>query len=119
MLCGAEKYRVYKDGTILKLKQTKTSKYTKRAEIKHQWRLVVPIIRGEYLAVTINGEPILVHRLVASMFVHNDDIDKKLHVHHKDEDPTNNDADNLQWVTPKEHMGIHMLLRQKTKLGAL
>ena len=43
----------------------------------------------------------LVHRLVAIAFVHNPKPDEYNVVNHKDEDPSNNKADNLEWCTQK------------------
>ena len=55
----------------------------------------------------------LVHRLVAINFISNPQ--NKPHVHHKDDNKTNNSEDNLQWVTPKEH-GSLMSDASKEKL---
>lgn len=42
-----------------------------------------------------------IHRLVASHFI--DNPDKKLEVNHKDGDKTNNNVDNLEWVSSSEN----------------
>lgn len=46
-----------------------------------------------------------VHRLVAKAFVPN--TDNKPHIHHIGHNPQNNRADNLMWVTAKEHRALH------------
>ena len=43
-----------------------------------------------------------VHRLVAQLFLENNDPAKKF-VNHKDSDITNNNLSNLEWVTPKQN----------------
>nr|DAN76832.1 MAG TPA: homing endonuclease [Caudoviricetes sp.] len=45
----------------------------------------------------------LVHRLVANVFVDNDNPIEKTQANHLDENPKNNRADNLSWTTPKEN----------------
>lgn len=49
------------------------------------------------------GRGRLMHRVVALCWVPTEDTSK--HVHHVDGNKQNNRADNLVWVTPKEHMG--------------
>ena len=49
------------------------------------------------------GRQRLLHRMVAKCWVENYSGGK--HVHHKDKNPLNNCADNLEWVTPKQHNG--------------
>ena len=61
-----------------------------------------------------------VHRLVASVFVPNDDPAKKTHVHHLDCDPENNRASNLMWVTVLQHQTIHNRINAfKRKQGSI
>ena len=61
------------------------------------------VITDGYLQVTLykNGKQKLlqVHRLVAIMFIPNDDPVNKTVVHHIDHNVQNNHVDNLQWTT--------------------
>jgi len=74
---------------------TKTNKYLKPAYNK-----------GGYASVELfneNGSKrLLVHRLVAAAFVPNPNNYPQ--VNHKDENPSNNSADNLEWCTAKYNM---------------
>lgn len=46
----------------------------------------------------------LVHRLVATAFIENSDIENKTEINHIDENKKNNRADNLEWVTHKKNI---------------
>lgn len=60
---------------------------------------------GNYRSVVLSKEgkktTRLIHRLVAEAFIPNPD--DKPEIDHKDGDPTNNNANNLRWVTHKEN----------------
>ena len=45
----------------------------------------------------------LIHRLVATIFIENDDPINKTEVNHISEDKLNCKAENLEWVTPKQN----------------
>ena len=59
-----------------------------------------------YLYVNLNknnkAKHCTVHRLVAQAFIPNPD--NLPHVNHKDEDRTNNRADNLEWITNEDNL---------------
>lgn len=60
-----------------------------------------------YLQVCLyskRNERFSVHRLVATMFVENDDPINKTDVNHIDENPLNNVWTNLEWVTPSQNI---------------
>lgn len=56
--------------------------------------------------LVIDGEPVSFskHRLLAELFIENDDPENKKVVHHKDGYPQNNDLSNLEWVSQAENM---------------
>lgn len=83
-------------------------------------RLLTGYNRNGYLQVTIRQGDIgiarLVHRLVATAFIHNDDPVNRIYVDHIDTDPRNNCVSNLRWTTPKENMN-NELTRQNISAG--
>ena len=62
-----------------------------------------------YLRVTLalgdgKQKKFSLHRLVALMFVPNDDPENKIHVNHIDGNPLNCEAENLEWVSQSENV---------------
>lgn len=49
----------------------------------------------------------IVHRLVAEYFLETSRDIEKCHVHHKDRNTHNNSSENLEWLTPEEHLAEH------------
>lgn len=78
-----KKYGTYKKGYIFK--QNKTTK------------------KG-YKRVHIQGKGYMVHRLVAELFVYNDNPLIKTEVNHINFDRTDNRAENLEWVSHSENI---------------
>lgn len=78
----------------------------------HQWRLVKPSKdKDGYLFVSLwyKGHRIhkSIHQLVAECFLVNPAPTVKTQIHHIDFDIHNNRANNLIYVSPKEHKAIH------------
>ena len=70
-------------------------------------KIIKPKINKEgYLFVGLckdgKVKQVFIHRLVTLNFIPNNDIEK-VEVNHIDEDKTNNNVNNLEWVTPKEN----------------
>lgn len=65
-------------------------------------RIMSTQVANNYERVQILGKMIFIHRIVAQLFVPNDDVNK-IEVNHKDNNTLNNCADNLEWVTAKEN----------------
>lgn len=65
---------------------------------KHKKHL--SLVRDRYM-VSLNGKSYYVHIIVAEAFVVNLNPNKYFYVNHKDENPLNNKANNLEWCTQK------------------
>ena len=60
-----------------------------------------------YLEVKIHGKKMMIHQLVANAFCENLYTDQAVQVHHKDYNRENNNADNLEILSIKEHHKRH------------
>lgn len=112
-------YQVSNLGKVRSLDRTVTQKHTKGFMYDRvmKGRVLRPIENNKgYLSVTLSSpnkkyERPLIHRLVASHFLDNED--NKPQVNHIDTDKHNNAVSNLEWVTGRENydhamkMGIY------------
>jgi hypothetical protein len=94
-------YYINKKGEILK------SSYI--GETLKSFKMIATFINGAgYKCFSFcskgSDKRVYLHRVLASMFIHNSDPDKKEQVNHIDLNRSNNDLDNLEWVTPLENM---------------
>lgn len=70
----------------------------------------------------MKAKSILIHRLVASIFLTNDDKEHKTYVNHMDRNRQNNNKDNLEWITPKgnaQHAGSRKINQIDKETGKI
>ena len=65
-----------------------------------------------YKQITINRKQYLIHRIVAELFVDNDDPANKTRVNHINENKIDNRAENIEWVTASENK-LHSISSMK------
>lgn len=89
---GYEDYLIYPDGKVF---STKSNKFLK-PNITPQGYKSVELFNNN------GSKRLLIHRLVAQAFIPNPENFPQ--VNHKDENPSNNSMDNLEWCTAKYNM---------------
>ena len=76
--------------------------------VRYSDTLLQPNIHSDqlgYIYVCTKGETFKIHILVARAFIKNPyPPGTKVHVHHKDHNPSNNNMNNLEFLTPSEHV---------------
>ena len=60
-------------------------------------------MKNGYRRVKLNGKDYLVHRVVATQWIENDDIENKTQVDHVNHDRSDNRLNNLRWCTVSEN----------------
>lgn len=107
---GYESYLISSFGNVksLNYNKTKVEKYLKQEHCL-----------GGYLRVSLfnlmkKKKRFSVHRLVALNFIPNPD--NKPEVNHKDENPSNNHVDNLEWFTSRENIEYSFTKKSITKI---
>lgn len=99
-------YEVSSHGRVRSLgRMTRTNRFAAQ-RFRPGAELKLSLDRKGYLQCTLSHDgqsrTIRVHRLVALAFVPQSSADRG-HVNHRDYDRTNNRAENLEWVTPREN----------------
>ena len=96
-----ENYAVSNYGRVFNLRKKDFKKFSVNSFFNYGKRAVKS---RKYLSVQLHhkGKSChrVVHKLVAEAFIPNDDPEHKIYVDHIDNDPKNNMAVNLRWVSP-------------------
>lgn len=96
-----ENYAVSNYGRVFNLRKKDFKKFSVNSFFNYGKRAVKS---RKYLTVNLynKGKTYhrVVHKLVAEAFIMNDDPEHKIYVDHIDNDPKNNMAVNLRWVSP-------------------
>lgn len=96
-----ENYAVSNYGRVFNLRKKDFKKFSVNSFFNYSKRTVKS---RKYLSVNLyhKGKTChrVVHKLVAEAFIQNDDPEHKIYVDHIDNDPKNNMAINLRWVSP-------------------
>ncbi len=108
-------YKISDSGRVKSIFRIVYDKNGKKKTISE--KILIPVINNYYqVFLSINSKPkrFYIHYLVAKIFIKKQD--GKNHVNHKDGNKLNNNASNLEWVTPKENI-IHAHLIGIHKVG--
>lgn len=115
------RYAAAECGAILKIHHN----YGGNVKGGKQWATpLIPLNAGlkqnPYYAIRLfdkfgDGRTVNIHKLIATLFVENDDPLNKTQVNHRDMNPKNNAADNLEWCTRAYNMKYSPVFRALKK----
>lgn len=94
---GFPDYCITKDGDVYSLKVNRFLRPAKNGYNSGNYYFV-HIYNAERKLINVT-----IHRLVAKMFIPNDNPKEKTHVNHIDGDKLNNSVSNLEWITPRQN----------------
>ena len=98
------KHEVSRDGRV----RNKKTKRELKADMSGGYKRVLIVVDGVRTHQAI-------HRLVATAFCENKNPQEFIYVNHIDENKLNNNADNLEWVSPSQNTS-HGTARQRASL---
>lgn len=104
-----ECYEVSNEGRIRTKERISLQPYKNSFRTHHLKSKILTqqLSNGKYLRVKLYSSYVSVSHLVATAFVPNPN--NYTIVHHIDHNPQNNRADNLEWISEKEHNRLHRL----------
>lgn len=103
-------YSISSIGRVMSYDPThKTNKYKVNRELDSR------TCEWGYVYWSCDGKNYKVHRLVASYFIE-DNLSSRLHVHHKNGIPNDNRVENLEWISPTEHVRLEIELGKRKQL---
>lgn len=85
-------------------KGSKTNMTIKGKMMKQRWNKLCKCYFLDLIDDDKKRRTVYPHKEVARAFVENSDADNQTMIIHLDNNPRNNKAENLKWVTPSDHM---------------
>lgn len=82
---------------------------------KRGYKMKPAVDKNGYCSISVNRKRFLIHRVVASAFLGTELYGRKINIHHKDGDKSNNAVYNLEPIAQALHQSLHKTKYPKTK----